>query len=219
MSAAITPTTRDALAARIAESVLNRTGRVRLVVDGPPPTDPLGLAGLAADVLRAAGRPPLVVDTDDWLRPASVRLEYGRTDPDTYLDGRLDEDALRRELLDPAGPTGSGRVLRRFHDAARGRAFRDGYMELTDGAVVLVAGTLLLGRGLPFDIAVHLRMSAAALRRRLPAGLEWTVSAHERYETERYPAEDADLVVLSDHPERPAIRGDVQVDRGGRGGS
>ncbi|MBN9109832.1 MAG: uridine kinase [Pseudonocardia sp.] len=207
MSAAITPTTRDALAARIAGSALERDGRVRLVVDGPPPTDPLGLAELAADVLRGAGRPPLVVDAGDWLRPASVRLEHGRTDPDMYLDGWLDEGALRRELLDPADPAGSGRVLRRFHDAARDRAFRDGYLELTDGAVVLVAGTLLLGRGLPFDVAVHLRMSAAALRRRLPEDLAWTAAAHERYETEWYPGEAADLVVLSDHPERPAIRG------------
>ncbi|MFB9740111.1 uridine kinase [Pseudonocardia sulfidoxydans] len=206
MSAAITPTTRDALAARIAESALRRDGRVRLVVDGPPPTDPLGLAGSVADVLRAAGRPPVVVDAGDWLRPASVRLEYGRTDPDMYLAGWLDEGALRRELLEPADPAGSGRVLRRFHDAGRDRAFRDGYLELSDGAVVLVAGTLLLGRGLPFDMAVHLRMSAAALQRRLPEDLAWTAAAYERYEAEWFPAEAADLVVLSDHPERPAIR-------------
>lgn len=206
MNAAITPTTRGTVARRIADLVLARPGRIRVAVDGPSPTAPLDLATAAADLLRAAGRQPLVVDAGDWLRPASVRLEYGRTDVDMFLDGWLDEGALRRELLDPAADDGSGRVLRRFHDATRDRAFRDGYTDLTADAVVLLAGELLLGRGLPVDVRVHLRMSGAALARRLPADLTWTLAAHDRYDTERYPAEEADLLVLSDHPERPAVR-------------
>ncbi|AEA22398.1 hypothetical protein Psed_0121 [Pseudonocardia dioxanivorans CB1190] len=206
MTAAITPTTREALARRIADLALAVPGRVRVAVDGPPPTAPVELAEAVAELLRAAGRPPLVADARDWLRPASVRLEYGRTDVDMFLDGWLDEGALRRELLGPAGADGSGRVLRRFHDAGRDRAFRDDYTTLAADAVVVLAGELLLGRGLPFDLRVHLRMSTAALGRRLPADLGWTLPAHERYETERSPGKEADLLVLSDHPERPAIR-------------
>jgi hypothetical protein len=49
-------------------------------------------------------------------------------------------------------------------------------------------------------------MSPAALTRTLPADEQWTLPAYARYETERNPAAEADLLVLSDHPTRPAIR-------------
>ena len=43
----------------------------------------------------------------DFLRPASLRLEFGRTNPDAFYDGWVDEAGLRREVLDPAGPGGT----------------------------------------------------------------------------------------------------------------
>jgi hypothetical protein len=155
--------------------------------------------------LRTRGRAVVVVDAADYLRPASLRLEFGRTDPDSFLDGWLDVGGLRREVLDPAGPHGSGRVLPRLWDAARDRAYRDAYVDLPADGVVVVAGALLLGRGLPVDVAVHLRMTAAALARRLAGELAWTLPAYARYEKERDPAGEADLLVLADHPERPAV--------------
>jgi hypothetical protein len=148
----------------------------------------------------------VVVSAGDFLRPASVRLEFGREDPDEFLDGWLDTGGLRREVLDPAGPGGSGRVLPRLWDAVADRAHRDRYAELPADGVVLLAGALLLGRGLPLDLAVHLRMSAAAISRSLPPDERWTLPAYARYEQERFPEAEADLVVLSDHPDRPAVR-------------
>jgi hypothetical protein len=147
-----------------------------------------------------------VVAAADFLRPASVRLEYGRENPDDFLDSWLDEAGLRREVLDPAGPAGSGRVLPRLWDATTDRAYRDGYTELPASGVTLLAGALLLGRGLPLELAVHLRMSGSALARQLPDAEHWTLSAYARYDLEREPAERADLLVLADHPDRPAIR-------------
>ena len=129
-----------------------------------------------------------MVAAADFLRPASVRLEYGREDPDEFLDGWLDEAGLRREVLDPAGPDGTGRVLPRLWDAAADRAYRDGYTELPDDGVTVLAGALLLGRGLPLELAVHLRMSGAALARNLPAAEHWTLPAYARYDREREPA-------------------------------
>jgi hypothetical protein len=76
---------------------------------------------------------------------------------------------------------------------------------LARDGVLLVAGALLLGRGLPLDLAVHLRMSAAALRRRLDPAEHWTLPAYARYDAEHDPAGAADLLVLADHPERPAL--------------
>ena len=204
--AAIEPTTPDGLADAVAGLVLARPGRTRVLLDGPPPTSPAGLAAQVADRLQVAGRAALVVLAADYLRPASVRLEYGREDPDEYLDGWLDEGALRREVLDPAAPDGSGRVLPRLWNPATDRAYRAAYAQLPGAGVVLLAGGLLLGRRLPADVSVHLHMSAAALTRRLPPEEHWTLPAHARYEQEHDPDTEADLVALSDHPARPALR-------------
>ena len=75
------------------------TGRPRSVrpssrMRSPPSCPPLG---------RSAVR----VSTSWWWRPASLRLEFGRTDVDMLLGGWVDDAALRRELLDPFGPGGT----------------------------------------------------------------------------------------------------------------
>jgi len=202
----VTPVTPDLLADEVTGLVAARPGRVRLAVDGPPPTHPRALADAVATRLRVLGRPVVVVDTADYLRPASLRLELGHTDVDMFLDGWLDVGGLRREVLDPAAPGGSGRVLPRLWDAVADRAHRDRYVELPADGVVVLAGALLLGRGLPLDAAVHLRMSEKALERRLADDERWTLPAYARYEVENTPEEIADLLVLADHPDRPAIR-------------
>lgn len=202
----ITPVTPARLVDEVVELVDARPGRVRLALDGPPPTRPLDLAERVAEQLRTRGRAAVRVDAGDFLRPASVRLEFGREDPDEFLERWLDEGGLRREVLDPGGPGGSGRVLPRLWDAAADRAHRDGYVQLPADGVVVLAGALLLGRGLPLDLAVHLRMSRAALTRTLPEDEHWTLPAYARYEDEHDPAGAADLLVLSDHPDRPAVR-------------
>jgi uncharacterized iron-regulated protein len=71
--------------------------------------------------------------------------------------------------------------------------------------VLLVAGALLQGLGLAFDVVVHLRMSPAARRRRTPEEDAWQLPAFDRYDAEVDPAALADAVVLADHPERPAL--------------
>jgi hypothetical protein len=202
----ITPVTPARLVDEVVELVDARPGRVRVALDGPPPTRPLALAEQVADELRTRGRMAVVVRAGDFLRPASVRLEFGREDPDEFLDSWLDAGGLRREVLDPAGPAGSGRVLPRLWDAVADRAHRDAYVELPTDGVVLLAGALLLGRGLPLDVAVHLRMTNAALSRTLPDDEHWTLPAYARYTEERTPETEADLVVLADHPTRPALR-------------
>ncbi|KKK05872.1 uridine kinase [Micromonospora sp. HK10] len=180
-------------------------GRLRVAVDGPPAAAPEALAAALVDPLRAAGRPTLHVRAAGFLRPASVRLEHGRTNPDAYYEGWLDEAGLRREVLDPAGPDGSGRLLPSLWDVATDRASRAGYVELPAGGVVLVSGALLLGGGLPFDVTVHLVLSPPALDRRTDPQLRWTLPAFARYADEVDPASFADVVVRADDPRRPAL--------------
>ncbi|MGW5672936.1 uridine kinase, partial [Micromonospora sp. NPDC003776] len=147
----------------------------------------------------------LHVRAADFLRPASVRLEHGRTNPDAYYEGWIDEAGLRREVLDPAGPAGSGRLLPSLWDPVADRASRAGYVDLPPGGVVLVSGPLLLGGALPFDVTVHLVLSPGALDRRTEPGQRWTLPAFARYADEVAPASFADVVVRVDDPRHPAL--------------
>ncbi|MET8370435.1 uridine kinase [Micromonospora sp. DT68] len=179
--------------------------RLRVAVDGAPAAGPDELAEALVDPLRARGRPVLHVRAADFLRPASLRFELGRTNPDSYYEGWVDEPGLRREVLDPAGPGGDGRLLPSLWDATADRASRANYVELPPGGVVLVSGALLLGGSLPFDVTVHLQLSPAALRRRTAQAQEWTLPAFDRYAEEVVPASFADVVVRADDPRHPAL--------------
>jgi hypothetical protein len=151
------------------------------------------------------GRGAVVVRADGFYRPASLRLEHGRTDPDARYTDWLDAAALSREVLAPVGPGGSGRYLPVLWDLERDRAARARPRPAPEGGVLLVTGGLLLGIGLPFDVVVHLRVSPAARRRRTPAERAWELPAYDRYDEEVDPASLADAVVLADHPDRPAL--------------
>ncbi|MGY2085006.1 uridine kinase [Blastococcus sp. SYSU DS0539] len=140
-----------------------------------------------------------------FYRPASLRLEHGRTDPDARYTDWLDVGALNREVLGPAGPGGSAEYLPVLWDLARDRAARVPRVPLPPGAVLLVAGALLQGVGLALDVVVHLRVGPAARRRRTPADEAWALPAFDRYDDEVDPVALADAVVLADHPDRPAL--------------
>jgi hypothetical protein len=199
------PVTPDALAGLLTElcSAAAPSGRLRVVVDGPPAASPGTLADAVAALLRARGRPVARVGAEGFLRPASVRLEHGRTDAYAHLHDRLDLAALRREVLGPWGPGGAGRYLPTFWDPVRDRATRAGYVPVPDSGVLLLDGSMLLGRGLPFDLAVHLRLSPGALERRISE--EWVREAFTRYAEDFAPESEADVVVRWDDPRHPAV--------------
>ncbi len=197
----------DALAERVAESkAADGSPWVRVAVDGAPAAEPGALADRVGDALRVRGRASLVLDAGGFLRPASLRYEFGREDPDAYHDTWLDTGALWREVFGPLEPGGNGRVLPDLWDPVTDRATRSPYTRLPPGGVLLLHGPLLLGRWFPFDLTVHLRLSAAALARRTPEEDRWTLPAYARYEEETGPAEAADVLVRLDDPRRPAWR-------------
>ena len=140
-----------------------------------------------------------------FFRPASLRLEHGRTDPDARYTDWLDAGALTREVLASVGPGGPGTYLPVLWDLERDRAARTRPRPLAPGGVLLVPGALLQGVGLPFDVVVHLRMGPAARRRLTPDEQAWELPAFDRYDDEVDPAALADAVVLADHPDRPAL--------------
>jgi hypothetical protein len=180
-------------------------GRVRVAVDGADAAHPGPLADALAERLRERGLPAIRVRARDFLRPASLRYEYGHTDPESYASGWLDVGALTREVLAPLAPNGTGRYVPTLWDQAVDRATRAPYELAPARAAVLVDGPLLLRHGLPFDLAIHLHLGEAALRRRTPSEDAWTLAAFDRYAAETDPQSAADVTVRVDDPRRPAV--------------
>ncbi|WP_406194552.1 uridine kinase [Kitasatospora sp. NBC_01560] len=207
----VQPISPDRLAALLADRITALPGAgqrwLRVAVDGAPAAGPAALADALVEPLRLRGRPTLRVSAADFLRPASVRLEYGKQDADAFHDLWLDDGALLREVLEPLDPGGSGRVLPSLRDPVTDRSTRVPYAALPPGGVLLLDGALLLGRWLPLELTVHLALSPAALARRTAPQERWTLPAFARYEAETGPAGAADLTVRVDDPRHPALVG------------
>lgn len=200
----VSPTTPGALASHVVDRVLAVPGRRRVVVDGAAALAvAVRLADALVDPLRAAGRDVVRVHADDFLRPASLRYEHGRQDPDAYLEDRLDAGALAREVLDPFGADGT--YLPSLWDAERDRATRAPRHRSPDGAVLVVDGELLLGRWFDADLTVHLTVRPTTLARRLGPDRVWQLPAFARYEDEVAPQDVADVVARVDDPRHPAL--------------
>jgi hypothetical protein len=198
------PLSPELVAERLADRIASTPDTVRVAIDGAPCALPHQLAQSLVEPLRIRGRPVAHVRAEQFWRDASLRFEYGKQDPDSYLDW-LDVAALRREVLEPA--VRSGHYLPSLRDPGTNRATRAEPVPAPKGTVLLVSGSLLLGLGLPFDLVVHLSVSAATLSRRTPSELSWTVPAIERYVDEVDPAAQADVVVRVDDLQRPAVAG------------
>jgi hypothetical protein len=193
----------DALPDRLARWLVGSSGVTRIAVDGPPCARPDQLAANLVMPLRALGRPVAHIVASTFWRDASVRLEHGHEDVDSYRSW-LDADALRREVLDPA--LASGSYLPSLRDPITDRSTRDTPRDVEPGMVLLVSGSLLLGRGLPFDRTIHVAMSSAARLRRTPAEQAWTLPAFDAYDATVRPADLADAVIKLDDPRHPAVR-------------
>ena len=150
------------------------------------------------DGLRSAGRPPLQVHAQDFWRPAGERFAWGREDEQAFRAHWLDAAALDREVL-----SRSDEYLPALWDVAADRSARRRREPVPPGAVLLVDGVLLLDRGLPAELTVHLALSPAALRRRgVP---EWQLPVFAAYDREARPGEVCDVLVRAEDPVRPAV--------------
>ena len=198
------PLSLEVAVERLAERLVREPGVVRVAVDGPPCAEPARFAEALLEPLRTRGRPGVHVRAETFWRDASLRLEYGRHDLESFGQW-LDDAALRREVLVPL--VASGRYLPSLRDPRTNRSTREPIREAEPGTVALVSGALLLGRGLPFDRVVHLTLSPAARARRTPEDEAWTLPAYADYDRDIEPIRVADVVIKLDDPAHPAVRG------------
>ena len=175
---------------------------MRVLLDGVGARE---LSDDLVDGLRTAGRPPLQVHGEDFWRPAGERFAWGREDEQAFRSHWLDAAALDREVLSLAA---AGSYLPALWDVTADRSARRSVEPVPPGAVLLVDGVLLLDRGLPAELTVHLALSSAALRRRgVP---DWQLPVFAAYDRQARPGEVCDVLVRAEDPLRPAVlvRGD-----------
>jgi len=166
----VTPIGAGGLASTIADRALEvraaaPPGRhaVRVGIDGPVAADGEALADLVATELERRAVPVARVRAVDFLRARSLRLEHGPDDPDAFLTGWYDLPALRREVLDPLGPDGTGRWLPRLRHPGTDRPYRDPARDAPPGTVALLDGRFLGRAELngALDARVHLDVTPA----------------------------------------------------------
>lgn len=193
-----TPIAADALVTAVVDRAAELPGRAVVAIDGADAAEPLPFAELVAERIRARGRQCGVVSLHDYVRPASLRLEYGR-DEMSYRTAWFDYSGLNREVLQSLREY--NRWLPALWDEATDRSARATPIVATNDTIVLVAGPMLQGRGLPFDLTVELRLSEGALRR--TTAEDFTIEALLRHRRD-HPG-DPDFLVAWDHRDRPAL--------------
>ncbi|MEU2088736.1 hypothetical protein [Nocardia beijingensis] len=196
------PITPDALVEQVIQPVLTTTSHTVIAVDGADAAQPVAFAERIAEALRDAGRSAGVVSLHDYVRPASLRMEFGRTDEMSYRTAWFDYAALRREVVDALRE--HGRWLPALWDEAADRSARATIRTAPPATTIVVAGPMLAGRHIDADLSVRLDLSEAALRRRTSSDAEWTIPALLRHDAEN-PGIPT-FFVRWDHPERPALR-------------
>ncbi|MEV0292537.1 hypothetical protein [Nocardia sp. NPDC050710] len=200
--------TQDRLVELITAEVLDRRGHTVIAVDGADAAEPVVVAKRIVAALRDLGRSAEVVALHDYVRPASLRFEFGRTDEMSYRTAWFDYAALRREVLDALRET--GRWLPALWDERNDRSARASIRTAPGATTLIVAGPMLLGRDLPFDLTIRLDMSEPALHRRTPPDDRWTIEALLRHHREN--PEVTTFSVRWDHPERPALQEPTAAD-------
>ncbi|MGF0318606.1 hypothetical protein [Nocardia fluminea] len=198
-----TPTSPAALARLVADRLVELPGRRILAVDGADAAAPVELGHRIVRTLTDRGRSAAVVSVHDFVRPASLRMEYGRDDEWSYRTAWFDYEAMRREIL--VALRTEGRWLPALWDEERDRSARAAIRAAQADLVLVLAGPMLLGRGLDFDLAIRLELSEQAALRRTPADQRWTLPALRDHTVDN--PEDATWTVRWDHPDRAALRG------------
>ncbi|MFD3593614.1 hypothetical protein ACFWU5_12865 [Nocardia sp. NPDC058640] len=197
-----TPTSPRALAGLVADTLADLPGRRVVAVDGADAAQPVELARQIVEVLADRGRSAAVVSVHDFVRPASLRMEYGRDDEWSYRTAWFDYEAIEREIL--TSMRTEGRWLPALWDEDLDRSARAAIRAAQADLVLVLAGPMLLGRGLEFDLTIRLELSDQAALRLTPPDQQWTLPALRNHTAEN--PEAATWTVRWDHPDRAALR-------------
>jgi uridine kinase len=163
---------RDAVLARLADLIaaIRLPHVVRVAIDGVDAAGKTTLADELRPLVEARGRPVLRASIDGFHRPRAERYRRGPTSPEGYYFDSFDYAELRRELLGPLGPGGSGLYRARVFDLYADEPVDDSRARALEDGVLLFDGIFLLRPELNdlWDFRVFVEVHAEeALRRAL----------------------------------------------------
>jgi uridine kinase len=104
----------EGVAARVLET--SSPFVLRVAIDGVDGAGKTTFADELAEVLEASGRGVIRASVDGFHHPASVRYRLGRGSPEGFYRDSYDYRALKKVLLDPLSPGGSGRYCTAVYD-------------------------------------------------------------------------------------------------------
>jgi uridine kinase len=146
----------ERLAAAIAAVRLDHPTRV--AIDGVDGAGKTTLADELVEPLRRTGREVIRVSVDGFHNRRAVRYVRGADSPEGYFLDSFDYAALRRELLEPLGPRGSGRFRAAVFDYRTDRGVESPPRAAARDAVLLFDGVFLARSELEgcWDLAIWL---------------------------------------------------------------
>jgi uridine kinase len=203
-----TSPTRSTLLAAIVDCLPARgAGRLRVGIDGVTAAGKTTFGHELARVIADRGRPVLRVGLDDFKRPWPERHRYDRESGEGYYRNAFDYDAVRRLLLEPAAPNGSGQCVLCSIDPLTQIRYTHLTTPAPDDAVLVVDGVFAFRRQINayWDFRIWLHVDEQTSLRR---GAQRDGQAAQPLQRSRYAV--AERLYLSE--EQPLQSVDVIVD-------
>lgn len=116
---------------------------LRVAIDGVDGAGKTIFADELAEVLEASERAVIRASVDGFHHPKEVRYRLGRGSPEGFYRDSYDYGALKKVLLDPLSPGGSGRYRTAVHDVAAEKPVTVLERQAEPGAVLLLDGIFL----------------------------------------------------------------------------
>src|SRR5688572_3178413 len=137
--------TRAALLEQLAAAIVavRLDHPTRVAIDGVDGSGKTTLADELVAVVRRAGREVIRASVDGFHNPRAVRYARGPDSPEGYFLDSFDYAAVKRELLEPLGPKGSGRFRVAVFDYRTDRAVDSSPRVAGRDAVLLFDGVFL----------------------------------------------------------------------------
>jgi uridine kinase len=212
----VTTPSREAVLARVAARVLElpADGVARVGIDGVDGAGKTTFADELRDRLVSSGRPLIRATVDGFHHPRPVRYRLGRNSPEGFYRDSYDYATLKRVLLDPLGPGGTGRFRRAVFDVDADVAVDAPEERAAPGSILLFDGIFLHRPELTgyWDFSVFLRVEWARNHRvrTRPSGVDETrdqryVGGQRMYFEECRPWDRASIVIDNDDLTAPFI--------------
>jgi uridine kinase len=136
---------RAAVLERVAAAVLARPSRgpLRVAIDGVDGAGKTMFGDELRDRLVPSGRPVIRATVDGFHHPKAIRYRRGRGSPEGFYRDSYDYATLKRVLLDPLGPGGSGRFRRAVFDVDADVPVEAPEEQALPGSILLLDGIFL----------------------------------------------------------------------------